>query len=147
MHCACNPRINGIWVVSYMRDNFNPIAIQITNMANLKFFWIIKTIRTPTRERAVLVEIAELGVEKISWEESSNWGWEKGSTHRNKSPIAKNKRERERERERAAAPPPPPPMEITGLWEGRKKFIIRESSNWGWEKGNTDINSSPVVGD
>ena len=99
MHCACNPRINGIWVVSYMRDNFNPIAIQITNMANLKFFWIIKTIRTPTRERAVPVEIAELGVEKISWEESSNWGWEKGSTHRNKSPIAKNKRERERERE------------------------------------------------
>ena len=100
MHCACNPRINGIWVVSYMRDNFNPIAIQITNMANLKFFWIIKTIRTPTRERAVSVEIAELGVEKISWEESSNWGWEKGSTHRNKSPIAKNKRERERERDR-----------------------------------------------
>ena len=114
-------------------------------MANLKFFWITETIRTPTRERAVSVEIAELGVEKISWEESSNWGWEKGSTHRNKSPIAKN--ERERERERAAAAAVAAPMEITGLWEGRKKFIIRESSNWGWEKGSTHINSSPVEGD
>ena len=49
-----------------MRDNFNPIAIQITNMANWKFFWITETIRTPTRERAVPIEIAELGVEKIS---------------------------------------------------------------------------------
>ena len=121
-------------------------------MANLKFFWITETIRTLTRERVVPVEIAKLGVEKISWEESNNWGWEKGSTHRNKSPIAKNERERQRERERErermrAAAAAAAPMEITGLWEGRKKFIIRESSNWGWEKGNTHINSSPVVGD
>ena len=58
-----------------------------------------KNNKTPTRERAVPIEIVELGVEKIPWEESSNWGWEKGSTHRNKSPIAKNEREREREQQ------------------------------------------------
>jgi len=49
-----------------MRDNFNPITIQITNMANLKLLRITKTIRTPTRERALPIEIVELGVEKIS---------------------------------------------------------------------------------
>ena len=92
------------------------------------------------KQRVVPIKITNLRQEKkILRRKSNNWGWEKGSTHTNRSLVAENNREEERE---GAIP-----VEIADLREERKKKSLRrESNNWGWEKDNTHINKSLVAG-